>query len=512
MQSWTDGYVADIGYVYGYSGEQSAQRVRFAMLNAGLACPPLTSACELGFGQGLSVNLHAAATTASWHGTDFNPAQAAFAQGLASVTGAKAHLFDQDFAQFCGRSDLPDFDFIGLNGIWSWVSAENRAIIVDFIGRKLKPGGVVYLSYNTLPGWAGMLPMRELMHTHSTMLGAPGAGSVARIDAALAFGEQLLALSPALQKAEPLLAQRMADLKGRDRHYLAHEYFNRCWQPMSFSATAELLAPAKLDYACSASPFDNLDAVDLNEEQQALMATLSDPVMRQLTRDFMVNQQFRRDYWVKGARRLVPQEQIELIERQRVMLLGKADAVPLRITSSGRDVQLAEALYRPILTALADGKPITIGQLTHKVSSSTISPILVRLALQIFVGNGHVVCVREDADIAAARNQCERFNAHLLARARFSADLGFLASPVTGEGFALDRISQLLLLGLREGRSGAEALARFVWPIFNDQGQKFIKQGVTLETVAENEQEMLRLANSFIAVTLPMLKALQIAR
>jgi len=35
--------------------------------------------------------------------------------------------------------DLPDFDFIGMHGIWSWISEEDRALIVEFIRRKLKP-------------------------------------------------------------------------------------------------------------------------------------------------------------------------------------------------------------------------------------------------------------------------------------------------------------------------------------------------------------------------------------
>ena len=61
-----------------------------------------------------------------------------------------------------GIDDLPEFDFIGLHGVWSWVSPENQKIIINFIRKKLKVGGVVYISYNTLPGWLQMIPLREL--------------------------------------------------------------------------------------------------------------------------------------------------------------------------------------------------------------------------------------------------------------------------------------------------------------------------------------------------------------
>ena len=160
MTDWTSGYVADIGYTYGYYQELNPQRVKLAFLNASLVAPEFGTACELGFGQGLSANLHAAASVCSWHGTDFNPSQAGFAQELAAASGADAHLYDEAFDEFAKR-DMPEFDYIGLHGIWSWISDKNRAVIVDFIRKKLKVGGVLYISYNTLPGWGTFAPMRH---------------------------------------------------------------------------------------------------------------------------------------------------------------------------------------------------------------------------------------------------------------------------------------------------------------------------------------------------------------
>ena len=161
MTDWSAGYVADIGYTFGYYQELNPLRVKLAFLNAGLATPEFCSACELGFGQGMSANLHAAASGVTWHGTDFNPSQASFAQELAQASGAGAKLFDDAFADFAHRTDLPDFDYIGIHGIWSWISDENRIVIGDFVKRKLKVGGVLYISYNTLPGWAAFAPNRK---------------------------------------------------------------------------------------------------------------------------------------------------------------------------------------------------------------------------------------------------------------------------------------------------------------------------------------------------------------
>ena len=143
MEDWTSGYVADVGYTYGYYPELNPLWARFALLSAGVVPPRSETACELGFGQGVSINIHAAAGPARWWGTDFNPAQAGYARELAEAAGSNATLFDEAFEEFCQRSDLPEMDYIGLHGIWSWISDENRACIVDFVRRKLKVGGVL---------------------------------------------------------------------------------------------------------------------------------------------------------------------------------------------------------------------------------------------------------------------------------------------------------------------------------------------------------------------------------
>jgi hypothetical protein len=115
MADWTSGYVADLGYTFGYYPELNPLRSRLLLLHARLALPKLGTACELGFGQGVSVNVHAAASTTRWYGTDFNPAQASFASWPPAMPTAPA--YDQSFAEFCTRDDLPDFDFIAVHGI-----------------------------------------------------------------------------------------------------------------------------------------------------------------------------------------------------------------------------------------------------------------------------------------------------------------------------------------------------------------------------------------------------------
>mgnify|MGYP000482275646 CR=1 FL=1 len=155
MAEWHDGYVTELTYTQGYYRELSPLAMRFALQCAGFKAPPAQgfNYCELGFGQGVSLNVHAAAHPDSrFWGNDFNPAHARHAGALAQAAGTNLNVLEASFAELLQRTDLPQFDYIGLHGIWSWVSDENRAHLVEFCRRYLKSGGVLYISYNCLPG------------------------------------------------------------------------------------------------------------------------------------------------------------------------------------------------------------------------------------------------------------------------------------------------------------------------------------------------------------------------
>ena len=511
MSDWTAGYVADIGYTYGYYPELNPLRVELAFVNSGLVCPEIGAACELGFGQGLSTNLHAAASVTQWHGTDFNPGQAGFAQELAAASGADTQLYDEAFAEFAGRAELPEFDYIGLHGIWSWISDENRAVIVDFIRKKLKVGGVLYISYNTLPGWSSFAPMRHLMTQHAEIIGADGHGIVSRIDGALDFTDKLLATDPLFARVNPLVADRVKKLKEQNRHYLAHEYFNKDWHPMHFAAMGQWLESAKVQYACSANYLDHIDAVNLTNEQQAFLNDITDPMFRQSVRDFMVNQQFRKDYWVKGARTLNPLEQAEALRTLRVMLTTPRADVSLTVSGALGEATMNEGVYVPILDILADHKAKTLGQIEQSVAANGISFAQLMQAVIVLTGAGHLAAAQDDALASKAAKRADKLNMHLLNKARGSNDIAYLASPVTGGGIAVNRFQQLFLLALKQGKKQPAEWAQVVWQILQSQGQKLVKEAKTLETAEENLAELTAQATDFAEKRLPILKALQIA-
>lgn len=514
MSNWTEGYVADVGYTYGYYAELNPLRAQWAFANAGLMPPTLPAAggaaCELGFGQGVSIATHAAASPLVWWGTDFNPSQAAHAMQLVNAAGLSARLFDEAFADFCNRPDLPEFDSIGLHGIWSWISDENRQIIVDFVRRKLKVGGVLYVSYNTQPGWSSMVPLRHLLTQHAATMGAPGQGIVNRIEASLDFATKLMGTNPAYARLNPGIADRLKKIVGQDRNYLAHEYFNQDWHPMHFATMAKWLERAKLGFGCSAQMLDHVDAINLTAEQRALVQEPQDATFRETVRDMCVNQQFRKDYWIKGPRKLTPLEQVEILRKQRLILTTSKASVPMKATGALGDATLQTEIYEPILDALADGAVHSFAQIEQVVASKVTSFAQLKEALTVLIGIGVVQLAQDEKLASKLKPQTDKLNAHILNQAR-AGGLNFLASPVTAGGFSINRVSQLFLLAKASGRKTAEEWAEFAWSILNVQGQRIIKDGKTLESAEDNLREVHDRAKEFLRVQLPTIKALMIA-
>lgn len=506
MQDWSDGYMTEVAYTFGYYPELNPLRARLAMLEAGIVPPDILTACELGFGQGMSVNIHGAASGAQWHGTDFNPAQVGFARELARDTPLAENLSDEAFDDFCRRDDLPQFDFIALHGIWSWISDANRAVIASFIERKLKAGGVVYVSYNTQPGWAAVSPLTELMAGFDAASNPPGIGPAARIDAALDFADKLMASGAVYGKANPQALEHLKRLRGHDRRYLAHEYLNRDWIPMSFARMRGWMEGARLQYATSAHYLDHVPMLNLSAAQQELLAGIPDAGLRETARDFIVNRLFRRDYWVRGARRLAPAERAERLRAQRVILAQPAARVKLKVAGIQGEASLHDDVYRPLLEALADHAPRSLGEIEQIVAARGVHLARIVEAVMILTGTGALHPAQSDAAIDAARPHAARLNARLCGMARYSEDVNCLASPVTGGALQVGRIDQLFLLALAEGRQGRDELTSFAGAALQAQGHRIVRDGKPLEPDAQL-QALRAQAHTFESERLPVFHA-----
>jgi SAM-dependent methyltransferase len=512
MQNWTAGYVAEIGYTYGYYSELNPIRAKLAFLYAGLVPPNEQGIhCELGFGQGLSTNINAAALNSKWYGNDFNPSQVSYAQELVNISGANAELTDESFQKFCTRTDLPQFDSIGLHGIWSWVSDDNRKVIVNFIKNSLKVGGVLYISYNSLPGWANFIPMRHLMNTHVETMGSAGNGKIKNIEESINFVRKLCEANPNYIKINPHILERIKNLEKQEKNYLAHEYYNKDWVPMHFTEVSKWLEDAKLQFACSANLLDHIDNINLTTEQIKILGAIDDINLKELVRDLCVNQQFRRDYWVKGSRKLNIHDQIEELLDLKIVLIKPVNEIKLVISGPQGELKLNDEIYKPIINTLIKNNIKKIGQIKDEIKDCNINQNNIFQAIFIMVALGYMAITQEDTSIVKAKLKTEKLNKFILKKSTKNAEINYLASPVIGAGISLTRFQQLFLYARVNGSIKSQEWASYAWSILKSQNQRILIQGKALESDEENLKELNNQALDFEKNHLPILKILGVA-
>lgn len=509
MADWSEGYISDINYTYGYYPYLNPNSVIIPFLTAGLEVPKFGTACELGFGQGISINAHAAASDITWYGTDFNPAHASFAQELAEVSESDIHVYDQSFAEFCTRSDLPDFDFIGLHGIWSWISDDNRHLITDFLRRKLKVGGVLYISYNTLPGWSAAAPIRHMLNQHDHMLGSRGQNMQKRVQASLDFTQNLLQICTPLVQKSPSIPEKLEQMQNLNPNYLAHEYFNSYWQPMYFSELIDWLSPAKATFVCSPNVLEDFALSNFTEEQQALLAGIDDPMFVQTIKDYMHNTQFRQDFWVKGARNISTAKLEKTWQNLRFLMISNRENITLEASGRLGNITLRQDIYEPILDILSDYQIHCVADIWQAIDDKFQQSLLFE-ALAFLQAKGDIVLVQEQAIIDKVRPHCQKFNDYILHQSLVEQNIKSLACPLTGGAFNFSQFDLIFLSAYQQGKTTTEQLTDVAWQALSQQGQSLIKEGKTLQTEAENIAELKKMAIEFTKNTLPIAQRLQI--
>lgn len=501
---WASGYVTDIEYGAHYFSEMDPARLPLAFINAGYEPPQIRTVCELGYGMGVALNVHAALhPEIDWYGTDFNPSHAVFANRLARDADLTIQAVDDSFEAFFAREDLPDFDMIAMHGIWSWVSQENRDRIVAFIRRKLRVGGVVYVSYNALPGWSPLVPLRNLLIESGSRLSAPAADSATKVEEALNLARRLFDTQPAFAQVNPTVGEKLAVLAKQPKAYLAHEYMNRDWKPMHFGEVSEALSQAKLQFLSSAGFLELVDDIWLTPEQKALIDEAPSVAMEQTLRDYMVNQQFRRDLWIKGGTPLSLRQRVEAMKSQRVALVKPVAEVPLRLNLGPRQVDLQPSVYRPILDALDALDGPTIGEVAADVEAGGLNLMQVIEAIVVLIGAGAVAPARETTP--EARAATARLNSAILNRVVGDPSLTKLISPTTGLFQDMDLVVCLMVKAWRGGVRTVEGLVEASWDDLSVDNRRLVRDGQTLNSREENLNELHRKAEQFYSGMAPIL-------
>src|SRR4051812_30922613 len=364
MVQWDDGYVTDVAYTSNFYREITPAWLALTSLLLGHRPPDLMRPfhyADLGCGNGFTT-LAIAATCphADVWGFDFNPAHIEFASGLAAQAGlTNVHFAETSFAGLAAlpAGALPDFDLMVSHGVLSWISPDNRRHLMATIVRRLRPGGLAYLSYNVTTGWTAMMPVRALMRMQA--LASPERTDLA-VPGVLDFVDRMKQAGALFFQANPSLETRLADIRKQDPRYIAHEYLNQDWHPLMFADVAGEMAEAKCRFIGSATLAENIDTVAVPANVAPILAETRDPYLRETLRDLGCAQGFRRDLYRKGVAPMPAAEQQGLMEGLTLTGLGlqAPENGPTFVTPIGNVTGRPE-VYQPLL-AMLDDSPLNV--------------------------------------------------------------------------------------------------------------------------------------------------------
>ena len=411
---------------------------------------------ELGCGLGRTFTTLAAANPqAEFVGIDCNPKHTALVE--ADIDAGKldnARVLTDDLTNM--PDDLGEFDFIATHGVISWVSPHVRQQIVEICRKHLAPGGLFLVSYNAMPGWAHLQPIRGIIHQYAQLRQGD---TCQKIRDAMAYLVLLRDKQAKYFFDNPTAAAYVDGLLKQDIQYLVHEYANEYWSPFYFSEVSELLAPAGLDYVGGLPVFTNFWDLCVKLEFHELFQTSTNRLVVEAHKDFCANTAFRWDIYGKRCPMLN-----SISERIR-----RVDDVYYR--NASHNLKLPYQVNLGQVTSTIKGEPYTALIDLFAGGSLKISEILANenfaaasheevvgaldagVAMGMFEITAHPLLPPPDS-LPDQPNVVHPFNVHLLETGVFAGRPTALASPVSGTGHNISNFEAVILLELTLAGNG----------------------------------------------------------
>lgn len=428
------GYNTQIEYIDNFYNDWSRSNLNLQCVLRGIQPPEIRVACELGFGQGITLNLLATDSTVDWYGTDFMTSQARNAQALADATNNGAKIYNLSFAEFAQVEGLPKFDLIVLHGIFSWIAHEDQQTIVSFIQSNLSEHGIVFISYNARPGTDAFRPAQYLMNQLRKSLPQSIQDPVQQVKEVIGFMEQFHNINPGYLTSMPTIKDRFEEIKAKDQKYLVHEYFNEYWDSFFFSEISQYLAPHGLAYLGQSNYKDDMLALNFTKEQLTLLSQLKGPLAEDF-KDAMMNRRFRRDIWIKQPKRMTNESLTDWFDQAYIIQSLPPVSIDLTVNGVQASAMLDNLLYQQLFNLLSDFKPKSLNSVLKSLNISQ-SQLLEMIGL---LHDKHIVMLTSDPEPTEQTiASCNRFNQERIRQALAAQSQTTLALPRINTGFSVD--------------------------------------------------------------------------
>jgi len=508
------GYVTDVAYIPGFYPNMAPVAMRYvASLNR--VVPPRPDAfryLELGCGLGRSLTTLAAANpTAEFVGVDINPEHtAAVDRDIAAGRLGNARVITAGFDAL--PENLGEFDFIALHGVFSWVAPEVREQILEVARARLRAGGLLLVSYNAMPGWAHLQPIRGILRQYAALRQGD---SIQRTRDALAYLVFIRDRHARYFEDNPRAAAYVDGLLKQDVRYLAHEYLNEHWTSFYFADVAGMFAGAGLTFAGSLPVFTNFWDLCVRPEFQELFRTTTNRLVTEAHKDFCANTAFRWDVYAKSPR-LMP----EVADRLR-----EADDLHFRVARPGITLPyqanlgvvtstVQGPLYQTLLGMLAErslrlSEILADARLAGTPQDDVARAVDAGVAMGLFDVTAAPVAEFKP-DLSGPFNVPCPFNRAILAADSLGGRPIALASSATGTGHTLGDLDAAILHEFIE--RGADGLAARVDTRLTGSGRSIQKDGAAVTESAERLRLVETACDAFRATSLPHLVRLGIVQ
>jgi ubiquinone/menaquinone biosynthesis C-methylase UbiE len=402
MKQLKDGYVIDVPYPTFVHRQAMPHWLNLVVKQQGFQAPDLRKPfryLELGCAMGIHLHLTAAAhPQGEFVGVDFNAQQLLVAQeGLARTQINNLKFIQASFSDLLAQ-ELEPFDFIVTHGVWSWITAEHQASIVNIVSQLLKPNGLFYCSYMSHPGATHFTAVQKLMVEMARNLTGDSASKASQT---LHFARCLAQTQVGLFAKVPTLAQDLAELAKDKPSYVAHDFLAEHWQPQHSADMIRLMGGQGLTYSAGAGIMENMDVLSFSPDVRKMLDGLPLITLRETSKDILRNTLQRQDIYIKQRQKMTEQQQDEFDQHEKWMLLPHAPVGQ----SLAQDEKLGKIedlvpLFQQILIYLSQ-QPMSTHQLLLR-SQLNISLKQLNEILMVLVWAGYVHPAAQQKDLAQA--------------------------------------------------------------------------------------------------------------
>jgi hypothetical protein len=215
-----------------------------------------------------------------------------------------------------------------------------------------------------------MAPIRWLMHAYASSIGGPIND---RFAAALSLVERMNSNNTGYLKNNLRVSNNIDAMKKKPTTYLIHEYLDERWQPFFHAEMVNNMNAAKIAFAASATLTDNLSMLRWPPGLKEITDEISDPALKETVRDFGVGQQFRRDIFIRGKRKLSEFGRLEAYQQTTFALVKPREKCELSLNGPAGRMKLEQEQHGLILDMLAE-RPALFASLQQRMASSNIRP------------------------------------------------------------------------------------------------------------------------------------------